>query len=314
MKTQKIIKTCLLACYFIMAANAAIAGPYTEAGVNGYIDSDFRHANPLTDPNVVLNPIFRGWATGYRDYLPSDTIIHSYLPIPGYICIDPEGHEFYLPQKALGPATGDVMDIVSLGDLSSTEIANGENPGEITLIFGNPDNVNDPNHIKNQAGYDFVVFENGFVSGYTTDAGTVAGQMFAELACVEVSSDGEHFVRFPTVSLTPQPTGATSYLTLDITGIYNFAGKHPMLMAYVPVLRLIWPNLRTIRMYSPGLWISIIFPMSKSSMFPAAEIFMIPQWMQSIRIHGRTGTFTTVIIRFMMHGSHGGRADWTWRR
>lgn len=192
-------------------------GPYTEAGVNGYIGNDWKHANPLPpeqggDADAVINPIFRGWAAGFRDYLPSDNQWWG-----GGIWND--------PNKALGPATGNNFDIVSLGDMNATEIADGCEPGRITLIFGDPCNPNDPNHIRNVNGYDFAVFENGSISNYDTSGGPVAGQMFAELGYVEVSSDGNHFARFAAVSLTPQQTGP--YGTVDITNIYNLLGKHP---------------------------------------------------------------------------------------
>ncbi len=69
------------------------------------------------------------------------------------------------PDKALGQAVGTSTDIVCLG-----------RGGEISLSFDPP--------IRNGEGYDFAVFENGFSDD------------FLELAYVEVSSDGEHFLRF----------------------------------------------------------------------------------------------------------------------
>jgi hypothetical protein len=195
----------------LFVASKAGAGPYTEAGVNGYIGNDNRHANPLSDSDAVVNPIFRGWATSYKDYLPSDTQWSGNWNNPG---------------KALGPVTGQLNDIVSLGDLDDTEIADGCKPGRITLVFGNPHKVNDSNHIRNVKGYDFVIFENGFISGsYDTSGGPVTGQMFADLGYVEVSSDGNNFVRFPSVSLTSEQVDP--YGTIDISNIYNLGGKHP---------------------------------------------------------------------------------------
>ena len=206
-KTQIVF---LVICFCLTAVIKA--GPYTEAGVNGYIDPNnhYRHADPLEDPNAVLNPIFRGWATGFKNYLPSD---------------DQWSGDWNDPNKALGPATGHNFDIVSLGDLDDVEIADGCEPGQITLLFGNPNDPNDPNHIRNVNGYDFAVFENGFISDYNTSGGSVAGQMFSELGYVEVSSDGNNFVRFPAVSLTPEQVGP--YGTIEINNIYNLLGKHP---------------------------------------------------------------------------------------
>jgi len=180
-----------------------LAGPYTEAGINGYIDPNnrWRHAGPQ-DSKAVINPIFRGWAAK----------VASYRQTPG---VDPRWCD---PNKALGPATGrGDDDIFSLGDLSREQINQGILPGQITLQFDEP--------VRNGMGYDFAVFENGMISEYTTPAGSVAGQMFAELAYVEVSSNGEDFVRFPAVSLTSGAPGL--FGTIEISNIYNLAGKHP---------------------------------------------------------------------------------------
>ena len=96
-------------------------------------------------------------------------------------------------EDAVGPATTSTMDVVSLGD-----------GGMATLTFANP--------IANGDGYDFAVFENPF------------NDYFLELAFVEVSSDGEHFVRFPATSLTQTHTQITE--RVDPTFIDNLAGKY----------------------------------------------------------------------------------------
>ena len=77
---------------WISLASPLRAGPYTEVGVNGYIGDDHRHANPLTDDDARINPIFRAWATDFVNYEPSDS--------------NWTGH-WNNPKKALGPATGD---------------------------------------------------------------------------------------------------------------------------------------------------------------------------------------------------------------
>jgi hypothetical protein len=179
----------------------AYAGPYTEPGVNGYIGEDRRHADPAEDANAVINPIFRGWATS----------VASYEPAPGVFALWGD------PNKALGEAAGDYLDVVSLGDLDQGQIGQGVPPGRITLSFSEP--VGDCN------GYDFVVFENGLVSLINTGGGSVKGQMFAELGYVEVSSNGVDFARFPSVSLTAGLVGM--YGTIEISDVYNLAGKHP---------------------------------------------------------------------------------------
>jgi len=200
---------CVFACVVFPALCAA--GPYTEVGVNGYVGDDGRHANPFTDADARLNPIFRGWASGYRDYVPADW--------------DWWGGSWDEPERALGPATGDNFDIVSLGDLDESEIASGAKPGEITLVFGDPCLPGDANHIRDVNGYDFVVFENGFMSGYDTGGGSVRGQMLAELAHVEVSSNGVDFAGFASVSLTAGAVGP--YGTIEVSDVFGLAGKHP---------------------------------------------------------------------------------------
>ena len=178
------------------------AGPYTEAGISGYVDpaNGWGHADPQ-DPNAVINPIFRGWATE----------VVSYQPAPGL------AGQWTDPSMALGPATGSNIDIVSLGHLNRQQISQGVAPGQITLSFAEP--------IRQGRGYDFVVFENAFISSADWSNDSLAGQMFAELAYVEVSSNGIDFVRFPSVSLTEELVGR--YGTIEISNVYNLAGKHP---------------------------------------------------------------------------------------
>ena len=102
---------------------------------------------------------------------------------------------FGIPENALGPASGSSENVVSLGD-----------GGSATLTFERP--------IINGEGFDFCVFENAF-----TDH-------FLELAHVEVSSDGVHFVRFPSISLTQTDTQIGAFGSLDPTKIHNLAGKY----------------------------------------------------------------------------------------
>jgi hypothetical protein len=194
----------------LMAALAGAGGPYTEAGINGYIDPlTWRHTSPFS-PHAVLNPMFRGWATAVVEYAPSE-----------HVWSGPWNN----PAKALGPVTGDNFDIVSLGELRLQQIQQGVAPGFITLAFGDPCDPTDEAMIRNRNGYDFVVFENGLISQMTTLGGSFAGQILAELAYVEVSSNGRDFVRFPSVSLTPGPVGP--YGTIEAGHVYNLAGKHP---------------------------------------------------------------------------------------
>jgi hypothetical protein len=98
---------------------------------------------------------------------------------------------------AIGPATQ--HGVVSLGD-----------GGIATLTFARP--------IVNGDGFDFAVFENGFFAGSPVLA-------FLELAFVEVSSDGQHFVRFPATD-NIQDTVQNSSNPIDGSYLNNLAGKY----------------------------------------------------------------------------------------
>lgn len=87
--------------------------------------------------------------------------------------------------------------VVSLGDR-----------GLATVSFNSP--------IVNGQGPDFVVFENSF------------GDLFLELAFVEVSSDGSHFARFPATTFVQDNPQIQTFGTIDATLINNFAGKYRM--------------------------------------------------------------------------------------
>lgn len=100
----------------------------------------------------------------------------------------------------------------SLGDLDATQIAAGDQVGCLTVTF--------PTGVKNAAGADFAIFENGFAFGSPNG-------LFAELAYVEVSSNGIDFARFPSISTNVAPvTGSGAFAGFDMSNVYNLAGKH----------------------------------------------------------------------------------------
>ncbi len=99
---------------------------------------------------------------------------------------------------AIGPADD---QSVSLGD-----------SGIAVLSFAHP--------IYNGPGYDFAVFENGFLNPADPT------QAFLELGFVEVSSDGVNFFRFPATSLTSDSVQVSTYGYMDATKINNLAGKY----------------------------------------------------------------------------------------
>ncbi|WP_319526484.1 dockerin type I domain-containing protein [uncultured Desulfosarcina sp.] len=160
-----------------------------------------------TEQNYV-NPLFAGFADNYVNYIPSGENIYNEL--------------FMEPMAITGSPWNDagwVYVIVTMGDLGLTSLADyygltpsgTYQPGEITATFDECPIVNGP-------GPDFATFENGFSAGWTTP------EIFAELAYVEVSSNGTDFIRFPTHSLTPYWPGA--YGTIYATGVFGLTGKH----------------------------------------------------------------------------------------
>ena len=214
--SQGVKKACAGLLLWMVAANviAADAPTYSaslndptnayDAPVPGFVGPDGVGGARLdngdgtfTNPDNYVNPLFFGWVQQVTVYAPAPGVASGWND----------------PSYALGHVTGDNWDIVSLGDLGTTAIGNGTASGRITLDFATP--------VRNLSGADFVVFENGFVSGGLAG---IAGQITAELAYVEVSSNGSDFARFPSRSRTPAAVGA--YGTIDPTNVFNLAGKH----------------------------------------------------------------------------------------
>jgi hypothetical protein len=178
----------LFAC--LLSTGPAVAGPYTDDGIDGYVDGN-------------VNPAFVAWATGYLNYQPAEAL--NPVNDGTYATDGGVATQFRTPENALGEIGN---GIVTLGDLYQEQIDAGASPGEITLTFDTT--------IYDGDGGDFAVFENGFFSG---------GLLFAELAYVEVSTDGTNWARFDSISLTEGLAGA--YGTIDPTDVHNLAGKHP---------------------------------------------------------------------------------------
>lgn len=184
-----------LGIYCAAACSAlASAGPFDATGVAG------RVVDPGNPSATVINPELRVWAAEVVDYSPS----------PGVNAANAD------PTKALGPI-GDLPDgsTVSLGDLTEAELNQGLPRGEITLRMASP--------LRNGPGWDLAVFENAFAFFPPDD-----DKVFAELAFVEVSSDGATFARFPAESLTTtlfEPFGP-AFAGIDPTDVRNLAGVH----------------------------------------------------------------------------------------
>jgi hypothetical protein len=118
-----------------------------------------------------------GWATGWVDPIEFGT--------------DIDDAKWQDPEQALGPAQGDTLDVLVLG-----------NGGRVVLSFDPP--------FGDGPGPDLAVFENAF------------NDTFLELAFLEVSSDGEHFARFDSLSLGTAPTAST----VDPTSLAGLGGKY----------------------------------------------------------------------------------------
>ncbi|MBL7215727.1 MAG: T9SS C-terminal target domain-containing protein [Phycisphaerae bacterium] len=172
----------------VLMIPAVCAGPFAPAA--GQSGST---AIPMPeDPNDLS--VFKAWASGI--------VLER-----GLAQINDPGSTIHVthgvPDDALGfPQGQSIIGVVSLGD-----------GGTAILTFDKP--------IANGPGDDFAIFENGFVV-------IAPNKMFLELAFVEVSSDGENFVRFPAVSLTQTETQIPNLGVIDTTDIHNLAGKYQM--------------------------------------------------------------------------------------
>lgn len=134
------------------------------------------------------SPEFVAWATG-------GTITRGFININDTTVTynDLNRASFGAIEDAFGIATG--TSVVSLGD-----------SGVATLTF---DFV-----IQDGPGFDFAVFENGFMDGYM------------EFAHVEVSSNGVDFVRFPSTSEIPLAPQLWNGSVSDCRMMNNLAGKY----------------------------------------------------------------------------------------
>lgn len=141
---------------------------------------------PGSDAISKDSAIFRDWAISC-DVIRGPRQID--LPDSGLVTA---GNQLYATGKVDAPLT------LSLGDGGSATLQ------FMGTMFDGP-------------GPDFAVFENGFGSG---------DQAFLELAFVEASSDGVHYFRFPSESLTDTSVQVSSFDPIDASFVHNFAGKY----------------------------------------------------------------------------------------
>ena len=143
---------------------------------------------------------FVAWATGCTT---ERGLMRIDKPHLGYASFGDD--TLVLGKPGTGGASEIVYDVVSLGD-----------GGMATVTFASP--------IFNGEGPDFAVFENGFAIDSLYDPTQTLH--FLELAFVEVSSDGEHFFRFPAITYVPYDTQLGGYGGINPSQIHNFAGKY----------------------------------------------------------------------------------------
>ncbi len=187
-----------------------MAGSYTS--YNGGAGPD----TPIAVGSIVQ------WATTISDYSPAPGVGPGFsnpAATSGYISLG----DLYSPSLPLtvgtepnafhaGSGAGNFHPYG--GDMSDPTDTYGfigiDSPGSITFYFATG--------IFNGPGADLAVRENGFGSGTG---------FFAELAFVEVSSNGVDFARFPSISLNTTSTSTVgTFQYYDMTNVYNLAGKH----------------------------------------------------------------------------------------
>ena len=115
-----------------------------------------------------------------------------------------------IANPALGPASaGDSAAAIGMaGENGTVSLGDG---GTAVLTFAQP--------IYNGTGFDFAVFENGFMVNDSNLA-------FLELAFVEVSTDGLRYVRFPATTEVQDTFQLNNDGAIDCSQLYNLAGKY----------------------------------------------------------------------------------------
>lgn len=191
----------------LLAVTTLHAGSYTN--YNG---------GPGIDTPIAVNTITE-WATTITNYSPAPGVGSGfsnpnitagaislgdlYSPTaPPTVGTEPSP---YHAGGGFHPFEGDIYDTTDTYGFIGID-----DPGSITFFY--------EKGIYNGAGADLAVRENGFAFG--------AG-FFAELAFVEVSSNGIDFARFPSISTNTAPVSvAGTFQLFDMTNVYNLAGKH----------------------------------------------------------------------------------------
>lgn len=169
---------------------------------------------------------FRRWLSLLMLLIPFSGIyaqFHAAAGEPGSTAIAADDSRFVMWAYSCNLIRGwqDMADTTlgktSVGDEQSC-IGKANENGVVSLGDGGIAILTFPFPITNGPGADFAVFENGFPTG-------VSPLAFLEFAFVEVSSDGERFVRFPAESYI-QDTIQLPMVGIDASSVHNLAGKY----------------------------------------------------------------------------------------
>lgn len=178
-------------------------GAATDLGSWNYVWTT--PATPVGEPNILLPDTLFDGPVGSDD---CQAIWFEDPAILGWAtgCVITRGYTDIATQNAYA-SYGSDSDGIGASSESTTDgvVSLGDN-GVAVLTFGIP--------IQDGDGYDFAVFENSL------------NDSFLEMAFVEVSSDGEHYVRFPATSLTQTDNQITNGGAVNPREVDNLAGKH----------------------------------------------------------------------------------------
>jgi len=173
-------------------APSLIAGPHPPAA-----------GKPGSDAIAANDPRFVGWATEVTSLVRGPEEMDDPVSLPA---------SYGSAASALGPPNvlGDVDQPPPESAAAKPAVSLGDG-GSITLRFEPP--------ITDGPGPDLAVFENGI----SFNGGA---SFFMELAFLEASSDGHHFVRFPAFSESAVTPQIGAYGAVDPTNVRNLAGKY----------------------------------------------------------------------------------------
>lgn len=200
------------AAALLLSASSVFAGSYSNYnGVGGLdipiaVSSITRWATTIADysPAPGLGPNVRNSAATSGVFSLGDLYSTTTPPTVG---TEPSAFHAGSGTANFHPYGGNVNDTTDTYGFIGIDA-----PGSVTFFY--------ETGIYNGTGADLAVRENGFASG-------PAPGFFAELAFVEVSSNGIDFARFPSISLnTTRVSTSGAFQLYDMTNVYNLAGKH----------------------------------------------------------------------------------------